>query len=445
MKNDEMFNSLLKAVSSQEEGRVNLYDLDPETFFPRIKNTRAEKILKAVATSDLKFINISGPLQGGNSLTYEEFLTAVRGLRDPKALAQWKERILGEAREAGKESAYNGSFGVLEEALNELNIPDRGSLDAGSEDAAMVGEKKSRREILRQALAVGGIAGILISKAVIPKSLVPEEVLNNIMFKDGFVVEIGDVFRLNTKKEMDIKMNNGEPVTMAMQRTPPNSDKVFDIRTVKVVGITKFLNGQVGITLENFDEEGSSIGLWEPESLDDLYSPASENAPEWAKDRQPRQEVRFRDGFIVRVGDIFNYKNTIVKIIAIEKNPGDHFQHPHDYLVLEDVSTGPTQGEAYRYTYRVFYGSGTYREEYPQSFKISLNQAEIARPVGGIDLDPAMLDLQIKRDGNGIPLPLSQQPIGERKIEGVFPIFIRMIPISIPQLLGQAAVTRPEV
>ncbi len=57
--------------------------------------------------------------------------------------------------------------------------------------------------------------------------------------------------------------------------------------------------------------------------------------------------------------------------------------------------------------------------------------------VGGIDLNPAFLDLQIKRDGNGIPLPLPQQPIENMNIEGFVPIIINTVPVqTLPFLLG---------
>ena len=56
---------------------------------------------------------------------------------------------------------------------------------------------------------------------------------------------------------------------------------------------------------------------------------------------------------------------------------------------------------------------------------------------GGIDLNPALLDLQIKRDGNGIPLPVNQQPIHNMKIDGFIPIIINVTPISnLPLILG---------
>src|SRR5262249_46279452 len=59
--------------------------------------------------------------------------------------------------------------------------------------------------------------------------------------------------------------------------------------------------------------------------------------------------------------------------------------------------------------------------------------------VGGIDLNPALLNLQIKRDGNGIPLPIEMQPIRDMKIDGFVPLIINITPImSVPMLLGIA-------
>ena len=58
-------------------------------------------------------------------------------------------------------------------------------------------------------------------------------------------------------------------------------------------------------------------------------------------------------------------------------------------------------------------------------------------PVGGINLNPTLLNLQIKRDGKGIPLPTYQQPIGNMKIEGLLPVIINITPIAnLPLLLG---------
>ena len=57
-------------------------------------------------------------------------------------------------------------------------------------------------------------------------------------------------------------------------------------------------------------------------------------------------------------------------------------------------------------------------------------------PVGGINLDPALLNLQIKRDGKGMPLPVNQQPILNMKIDGFVPVIINVTPVNLPMLMG---------
>ena len=58
---------------------------------------------------------------------------------------------------------------------------------------------------------------------------------------------------------------------------------------------------------------------------------------------------------------------------------------------------------------------------------------------GGIDFDPQLLDLQIKRDGRGIPLPLPMQNIDHININGFLPIIINVTPISnLPMYIGFA-------
>ncbi len=49
--------------------------------------------------------------------------------------------------------------------------------------------------------------------------------------------------------------------------------------------------------------------------------------------------------------------------------------------------------------------------------------------VGGIDFDPALLDLQIKRDGRGIALPLPQQNLDQINIEGLYPVILNIQPV----------------
>ncbi len=56
---------------------------------------------------------------------------------------------------------------------------------------------------------------------------------------------------------------------------------------------------------------------------------------------------------------------------------------------------------------------------------------------GGIDLGQSNLDLQIKRDGNGVPLPISAQPIETMHINGFVPVIINITPVTnFSMLLG---------
>lgn len=59
--------------------------------------------------------------------------------------------------------------------------------------------------------------------------------------------------------------------------------------------------------------------------------------------------------------------------------------------------------------------------------------------VGGINFDPANMDLQIKRNGKGVPLPLPQQNLEQINIQGLFPVIINIIPMNaqtLPIFLG---------
>jgi hypothetical protein len=54
--------------------------------------------------------------------------------------------------------------------------------------------------------------------------------------------------------------------------------------------------------------------------------------------------------------------------------------------------------------------------------------------VGGINFDPTNMNLQIKRDGRGVPLPLPQQNLEQINIEGLFPVIINIVPINVQNL-----------
>jgi hypothetical protein len=62
-----------------------------------------------------------------------------------------------------------------------------------------------------------------------------------------------------------------------------------------------------------------------------------------------------------------------------------------------------------------------------------------AKDLGGIDFRYDQLDLQIKRDADGVPLPLQMQDVEDIHINGLVPIIIDIKPMTnLPLLLGMA-------
>ena len=51
-------------------------------------------------------------------------------------------------------------------------------------------------------------------------------------------------------------------------------------------------------------------------------------------------------------------------------------------------------------------------------------------PTGGIDLAQSSLDMQIKRDGAGVVLPVSQQNFDNIRISGLVPVILDIVPAS---------------
>ena len=69
------------------------------------------------------------------------------------------------------------------------------------------------------------------------------------------------------------------------------------------------------------------------------------------------------------------------------------------------------------------------------------------KPVGGIDLNPTNYQLQIKRDGKGVPLPLNLQNVEQINVDGLVPVIINISPApSMPLILGETSQQRtPEL
>ena len=56
---------------------------------------------------------------------------------------------------------------------------------------------------------------------------------------------------------------------------------------------------------------------------------------------------------------------------------------------------------------------------------------------GGIDFNAANLNLQIKRDGKGVPLPISQQNLENIRIDGLVPVILEIKPAMNSPLMSE--------
>ncbi len=61
----------------------------------------------------------------------------------------------------------------------------------------------------------------------------------------------------------------------------------------------------------------------------------------------------------------------------------------------------------------------------------------IQRDPGGIDMNSANLAMTIKRDGKGVPLPVSQQNLENIHIDGLVPVILQIQPASATNILSQ--------
>jgi hypothetical protein len=62
---------------------------------------------------------------------------------------------------------------------------------------------------------------------------------------------------------------------------------------------------------------------------------------------------------------------------------------------------------------------------------------------GGINMNSANLNMQIKRDGNGVPLPVSQQNLDNIRIDGLVPVILDIKPVGSAPLFADSGVLTP--
>ncbi len=70
-----------------------------------------------------------------------------------------------------------------------------------------------------------------------------------------------------------------------------------------------------------------------------------------------------------------------------------------------------------------------------QSLLIALRPVGETGDLGGIDFNATNIDLQIKRDGHGVPLPVSQQDLDNIRIDGLVPVILGIQPVASAPIL----------
>ena len=70
--------------------------------------------------------------------------------------------------------------------------------------------------------------------------------------------------------------------------------------------------------------------------------------------------------------------------------------------------------------------------------KVQEDESSDDATLGGIDMDSRHLDLQIKRDGQGVALPVHMQDIPKIQIDGLYPVIINIQPVTtVPLIFSQ--------
>ncbi len=133
-------------------------------------------------------------------------------------------------------------------------------------------------------------------------------------------------------------------------------------------------------------------------------------------------------------------------ILKLESADGIKFRQGAEFYLLSNIQTDtPRVRQGYLVELLVsqlslrpqFFGAVADQlgvkliEKTPVRTFVASTPADPGGDVGGIDFDPALLDLQIKRDGRGIALPLPQQNLDRINIEGLYPVILNIKPVAI--------------
>jgi hypothetical protein len=145
---------------------------------------------------------------------------------------------------------------------------------------------------------------------------------------------------------------------------------------------------------------------------------------------------------IVELG--YALKNNQDRRIVISRIFYDQHQAEADFLGFVANETGDIIKASH--SGKMLAGSKTFADlTTDKRFTVVSSSAAIEAEFtkGGIDFDPTNMNLQIKRDGKGVPLPLPQQNLEQINIQGLFPIIINIVPINAQTLPIFLGFTRP--
>ncbi|MCB9758009.1 MAG: hypothetical protein H6753_06280 [Candidatus Omnitrophica bacterium] len=169
---------------------------------------------------------------------------------------------------------------------------------------------------------------------------------------------------------------------------------------------------------------------------------------------------RLKDNMAARYADPDQVAQEIISILKTSKWPHGKtaLNLMVDTAVLIVNNYSVRNPNALKRSLSVRLNSGNADSSYLRVLKLRLNSAAASSAVndkaivassptvedqatkGGIDFDSTTMDLQIKRDGKGVPLPLLQQNLELINIPGLFPVIINIMPINaqnLPIFLGQ--------
>jgi glyceraldehyde 3-phosphate dehydrogenase len=141
----------------------------------------------------------------------------------------------------------------------------------------------------------------------------------------------------------------------------------------------------------------------------------------------------------------FGYPNRLLDLIAAV-NLNDQRSERNDGIVKRDIPpaiVGYIEEQRKKRRYDPAMSSldqAALAQKDESIFRNTMSQAAALKedPLGGINLDPALYSIQIKRDGMGIPLPVNQQTIDKINISGIRAVIQSVTPANLPLMLGIA-------